>query len=144
MCPPGFLLPDSPSDVLAHECRRIVAARAECTQRGWIRRRIAEPDREIAQPALVADAPDCAALEPLIELLLAPGEQLDQRSPIEAVAHSEIVDAGHLREAIPRAHELAVVAAVDAITEQRPQRLGNAALMLDGQIRDAAARIQSV
>ena len=45
---------------------------------------------------------------------------------------------------IPRAGELAVVAAVGAVADQRPQVLGNGALQLDGEIGDAASRIHRV
>ena len=46
--------------------------------------------------------------------------------------------------AVPRTGELAVVAAVDPVADQRPQRLGDRAVQLDGQVRDAAARVELV
>src|SRR6185295_5273739 len=38
----------------------------------------------------------------------------------------------------------AVVAAIDAVADQRPQLLGDGALVLDGEIRNAAPRIELV
>jgi hypothetical protein len=82
--------------------------------------RIAQPDRDIAQPAFVADAADCAALQPLVEFLLGPGKQLGQRSAVQAVAHIEVRQACALRELVPRADQLAVIAAQHPVAYQRP------------------------
>src|SRR4051812_11418842 len=108
------------------------------------RRRISQSDREVTQPALVADAPDRRAAQPLLELRLAPGEELDHRRAVEAVTHLEVRLRARLREAVPRADELAVVAAVDPVADQRPQLLRNGALVLDRQIGDAAAGVELV
>src|SRR5437764_11125615 len=93
-------------------------------------RRIAEAHCQVAQPALVADAPDRRAGEPLVELGLRPAEELEHRGAIEPVARLEIRFIARLREPVPRADELAVVAAVDTITDQRPQLLRDRALVL--------------
>src|SRR5207302_9319024 len=60
------------------------------------------------------------------------------------MAWLELCFATWLREAVPRADKLAVVAAVDAVADQRPQLFGDRALMLDGEVRDAAACIELV
>src|SRR6185503_4847749 len=78
------------------------------------------------------------------ELLLGPGEQLDQRGAVQAVARLEVLLAGRLREAIPRAHQLAVVAAVDPVADERAQLLRDRALVLDRQVGDAAPRVELV
>src|SRR5689334_427883 len=91
-------------------------------------RRVAQPDREIAQPALVADAPDRRASHARVEIGLAPREELDELRPLEAVARREVRLAAGLREAVPRADRLAVVAAVDPVADQRPQLLRDRAL----------------
>src|SRR5437763_1700882 len=93
--------------------------------------RVAQPDGEVAQPALVADAPDRRARKPFVKLRLCPGEKLDHRGAIEAVARLEIRFSARLRKPVPWADELAVVAAVDAIADQRPQLLRDGALVLD-------------
>src|SRR5260221_2157355 len=114
-----------------------------CHHRGR-RGRIAQSHGEVAQPALVADAPDRRALQALVELGLRPGKELDQSGAVEAVAHLEIGLGARLCEAVPRAYQLAVVAAIDAVADQRPQLLRDGALELDGEIGDAAARIELV
>src|SRR5688500_7391006 len=93
-----------------------------------LRQRIAEPHREIAQPALVADPVNGAAGEALVKFGLAPGEKRRKRRTVQPVTHREVGLARRCRKAIPRARELAVVAAIDAVTDERAQRLGNRAL----------------
>src|SRR4051812_36043888 len=106
--------------------------------------RIPQSDCQIAEPALVTDAPDRRAAQALVELLFRPPEKLDHRGAIETVAHREIGLGARLRETVPRTDELAIVATVDAVADQRPQLLGNRALVLDGEIRDAAPCIELV
>src|SRR2546428_3965594 len=116
-------------------------------QRGQHRgraRRVAQADREVAQPALVADAPDRRAAQALVELGLRPAEELDQRRPVEAVAHLEVRLVASLREAVPGADQLAIVAAVNPVADQRAQLFWYRALVLDREIRDAAARVELV
>ena len=47
-----------------------------------------------------------------------------------------------LRKLVPRAYELAVVAAVDAVADGGAQLDRDAAVVLDRQISDAAARVE--
>src|SRR5579859_3158483 len=101
------------------------AERGEHRRRPW---RIAQAHGEVAQPALVADAPDRRAAQALVEIGLRPGEKLDQRRTVEAVAHQEIRLGRRLRKSVPRTDELAIVAAVDAVADQRTQLLGIALL----------------
>ena len=49
-----------------------------------------------------------------------------------------------LGELVPRADQLAVVAAEDAVAHQGAQFLGNRALQLDGQVGDAAACVELI
>src|SRR5262249_30736592 len=139
----GASLLQRPRYVLAHQRRRVVRARAQGRyyNRGRRRRgaqRVAETDGQIAQPALVADAMDRAAGKARVEFLFAPCEQVDQCNVVEAVAHGEIRLFARLRELVPRTDELAIVAAVHAVADQRPQLGGYAAEMLYRQVRDAA------
>src|SRR5690348_2282340 len=108
------------------------------------RRRVAEAHRQVAQPLLVADAANGRAAGALLEVGLAPGEELDQLRAIEAVARREVRVAVGPGEAVPGADRLAVVAAVDPVADQRPQRLRDRALVLDRQVRDAAPRVELV
>src|SRR5688500_13242835 len=135
---------ERPAHVLPDELRRMVLA---CTQRADYRRaagRVAQPDGEVAQPALVADAPDRRAAQPLVELGLAPREQLDQRGLVQPIARFEVLFIAQLRKSIPRTHDLAVVAAVHPVADERAQLLRGGALVLDGEVRDAAPRIELV
>src|SRR5260370_42090129 len=90
------------------------------------------------------DAPDRRALEALVEFLLGPREKRHEARVVEAVAHGEVGIGRLLRVLVPWAHDLAIVAAVDAVAHERPQLLGNRAGVLDGEIRDAAARVELV
>src|SRR5262245_6082887 len=135
---------ERPLYVLAHEGRGMVRA---CTQRPdhlGRARRVAEPDGEVAQPLLVADAPDRRAPQAFVELGLGPGKELHERCAVEAVARLEVLLAARPSEAVPRTDELAVVAAVDAVADERAQLLRDRALVLDGEVRDAAARVELV
>src|ERR1044072_3711956 len=84
-------------------------------------RRVAQADGEVAQPPLVADAPDGRALQAFVELGLGPREQLHERGAVEAVARLEVLLGARLGEAVPRTDELAVVAAGDAIADEGAQ-----------------------
>src|SRR5438105_109846 len=134
----------SPLNVFSDEGRGMVRA---CTQRSdYFGRggRVSQAHREVAQPPLVADAPDRRAAKALVELALSPGEELDQRRVVEPVPRLEILFAARLREAVPGAHQLAVVAAVHAVADERPQLFRDGALVLDGEVGDAATRIELV
>src|SRR5262245_138709 len=133
-----------PSDVFAYQLGGMVRA---CTQGLDYRRRsgrVAKPDGEVAQPALVADAADRRALQALLELAFRPAEELHEARAVEAVAGLEIALAARPGESVPRADELAVVAAVDEVADERPQILGNCALVREGEVRDAATRVELV
>src|SRR5262245_40464024 len=108
------------------------------------RRRVAQADGEIAQPPLVADAADGRALQAPVEVGLGPGEQLDQRGAVEAVARLEVLLGARLGEAVPWTDELTVVAAIDAVADKGTQLLRNRALVLDREVRDAAAGVELV
>ena len=80
----------------------------------------------------------------LAEGLLAPAEQLGQSRRIERMAHAKIRMRRVAREFVPWAHQLAVIAAVDAISQRGAQRRRNRALELDRQVGNAAARIELI
>ena len=60
------------------------------------------------------------------------------------VARGELGLAAGLRELVPRADREAIVAAVDAVADQRAQLARDRALVLDGEVGDAAPRIEPV
>src|SRR6185295_18738007 len=101
------------------------------------RRRVAQADGEVAQPALVADAVDRAAGQAAMKVLLAPAEQLCQFCLVQAIADTEVRLVRKLRVFVPGTRELAVVAAVDAVADQRAKLDRDRALQLDGEVRNA-------
>src|SRR5213075_953260 len=117
---------------------------AERRHHRWRARRITQAHREVAQPPLVADAPDGRAAQTIVEIFLRPREELDQRRAIQAVAHLEVRLGRLLRKSVPRADDLAIVAAVDAVADEWAQLFRNRALVLDGEVGDATARIERV
>src|SRR5262249_10284199 len=86
------------------------------------------------------------------------------RGPGEHAAECRVVELGEFREAwggqlgarqeiglgggasvfVPRAGREAILAAIDAVAEQRPQLGRDHTLVLDRQVRDAAASIEPV
>ena len=98
-----------------------------------LRSQLSWPMRRIAEPS-VRDRNSASSH----------ANRFDERCRVEPVARLEIRLDGFLRELVPRAHELAIVAAVDAVADQRAQFDGNAAAQFDGQIGDAAPRIELV
>src|SRR5688572_12483658 len=141
---PRFMRAECPSHVLPYQRGGIVRPGAQRSQHFRLAGSVAQTYRQVAQPALVADAPDRRAAQTLVELRLGPGEQLDQARRVEAVAHLEVRLCGNAREAVPRADQLAIVAAIDAVANQGPQLDGDGAFVLDGEVRDAASRIELV
>src|SRR6266705_3202821 len=133
-----------PGDVLAHQRRRVLRARTQRRDHALLLGCIAESHGEIARPALVADSQDRAACHALAELALGPSEKLDELGAVQAVADPEVRLRRDLRVAVPGADELAVVAAEDAVADERPELQRNAAFQLDGQVGNAAPRIQRV
>ncbi len=73
------VLRQRPRHVLAHQFAWIIGAGRNAAITSRRRRRIAKAHRDVAQPPLVADTPDCRALMPLVELHFVPGKQIDQR-----------------------------------------------------------------
>ncbi len=106
--------------------------------------RIAQCHGDIAQPAQVADAAYCRAFGDAQKFFFRPVEQIEQLRRMQRGAGAEIVFVGELRKAVPRADQLAVVAAVDAVAEQRPEFLRDRAFQLDGQVGDAAPGVDGI
>jgi len=140
-------LAQRPFDVFAQQRAGLGQPRAQRRfdlRIGHRAQRIAQRHRQVAQPALVADAPDRAAFGAAQELGLVPGPQLQQRGAFQRRTRVEVGQRRRFRILVPRAHQLAVVAAVDAVAQRRAQFLGDGAVVLDGQVRDAAPRVQPV
>ena len=91
-----------------------------------------------------ADAADGAAFGVAQELAFTPAPQLKQRDVAQRCAHIEVGQGAALRVLVPRARQLAVVAAVDAVAHRGAEFLGNRTVVLDRQVADAAPRIEPV
>src|SRR3546814_11978342 len=81
----------------------------------------------------MAAAADRGPLGALQEFLFRPGEQLRQRGLVQVVARPEVRFVRGLRELVPRAHQLAVVAAEDAVADSRPPLFVDAAFVPVGE-----------
>src|ERR1700719_4289802 len=106
--------------------------------------RVAERDRNVAQPSLVADAADRAASSPFEELRLAPREKLDELRVVQPVPHREVLLAGGACELIPRADQLAIIATVDAIADGGAKLGRNRAGQLDGEVGNTAPGVETI
>src|SRR5277367_1341630 len=130
--------------MLAHQGGRVLRAASQCLEYFGGGRRIAESDRDVAQPSLVADAADGAALRAIPEIRLAPRKELDQLRAVEAVPRREIPLRGGTRELVPRTDHLTVVAAVDAVADRGAKLERYRSGQFDGEIGDAASRIEPI
>src|SRR5271170_1905000 len=101
-------------------------AGSECGNHRRRGTRVAEGNRNIAQPALVADAPDGAAAGLLLKIRLAPGKKLGQLCMIQSMPDRKVLFRRGPREFVPRTDQLAVIATVDAIADRAPKFFGNA------------------
>ena len=137
-----MVLRKRPFDMLAHQGGGVLRTAAQCLEHFGRGRRIAESDRDVAQPSLVADAADRAAFRALQEIRFAPRKELDQLRAVEAVPRREILLGGGTRELIPRAGHLTVIAAVNAIADRGAKLEWNRSGQFDGEIGDAASRIE--
>ena len=98
----------------------------------------------IAQPAFMADAANWAAFGDAQKFFFGPVEQGDELLAGQAGAFVKVGQGAALGEFIPRANQLAIVAAVNAVADQRAQLQRNRPGMLDRQVRNAAPRVKPV
>src|SRR5437870_1192658 len=140
----GAMALERPAHMLAHERRWMIRARAQRRDDARRGRRVAQGDRDVAQPPLMADAADGRAFEALIEFALGPREEAHEHRVVEVVAHREVGIVRGLRVLVPRTDDLAVVASIDAVAHERTQLFGDRPEVLDREIGDAAARVELV
>ena len=138
------MAPQRPLHVFAHQRRRMIGPRPQRRDHALAAPGVAQRHRQVAQPARVADAADRRSGMAFVELNLAPREQFDQPRVVQPVPHLEVGQRAHARELVPRTGKLAVVAAVDAVADQRPQLGRDRAGVLDRQVADAAPRVEPV
>lgn len=78
------------------------------------------------------------------KLLFAPAKQRNKRCAVKVMAWGEVLFLGDFCEARERANELTVIAAIHAIAHGATVLHGNRAVQLNGEIRDALARIDDL
>ena len=78
------------------------------------------------------------------KLLFRPAKQRRQLGIVQLVARLEVALIGGPGEAVPGADQLAVIAAEHPIADQWAQLDGDCALEFDGQVGNAASRIQHI
>ena len=105
---------------------------------------IADRDQHIAHETVAADALDRALGEQRAEAGVVEPRQFGERRRAQRLARLELRLAAGLGELVPRTDREAIVAAVDAVAHQRAQFARDRALVLDGEIGDAAPRIEPV
>ncbi len=145
----GFSLGQSPADMLLQQRSGMRECALQCLDSCLAPGRlviaskaVAQGNGEVALPALEADAANRAALGALLELRFAPIPQVEQLGLVKTVAGIEIGQGAALGITIPGADQLAVVASVDAVADQRTQFQGNRPCVFDGQVGNAAPRVE--
>lgn len=138
---PQHMFPD-------HGVRVFGAGLQACPYRRFVgnagAQRISHRHRNVAQPALMTNPANGAAFGEAQKLFLGPAKQCHQLLPREALALIKIGQRAALREPVPRANELAVVAAVNAVADQGAKLWRNRPGMFNRQVRDAAPRVKPV
>src|SRR5262249_58437737 len=75
---------------------------------------------------------------------LRPAKELREFFCIEVVPHLEVGVRRGAGKLVPRAYELTVIAAEDAVADRWAQLHGDRTVVLDGEVGDAAPRIEAV
>ena len=92
----------------------------------------------------MSNTANCRALGVAQKSLLVPQKKLDQCAVVELVAGQKILFIGGRGKTVPRAEQLAVIAAGDAIADERAQRQRYRPLVFDGEVGDATACIDHI
>ena len=105
---------------------------------------VADRDQHIAHEPVAADALDRRFGESRAERGIVEPRQIGERGRAQFVARGEFGFAAGLRELVPRADREAIVAAIDAVADRFAKLVRDRALVLDGEIGNAAPRIELV
>src|SRR6185503_3243263 len=122
---------ECPAGGVTHQ-RRFVVQQLLNSRDGVGAGAIAQGIGDIANESVAADALDGGAGEALAERCVVERRELGQRRRGQLLTGGEGRFAGVLRELVPWTGGKAIVAAIDAVAEQRSQRLVDRALVLDG------------
>ena len=92
----------------------------------------------------MTDAPYRATLGMVQKLRFAPAKQRHQLGTGQAATRVEVGQAAAPGKFVPRANQLAVVAAIDAVADQGAQFQRDRTWVFNGEVRNATARIEPV
>ena len=132
-----------PDGSAAHQRRGVVEQRDRRVRRAAIAG-IADGDQHVADEAVAADALDRRAAKARPEAGVVERQRAPPAAAREIVAGGELRLRAALGELVPRADGEAVVAAIDAIADRGAELVRDRPLVLDGEIGDAAPRIEPV
>jgi tRNA threonylcarbamoyladenosine biosynthesis protein TsaE len=139
------MLPDQLARVICPLAKTGANAGARSFAGGTVgMQRIPHRHGHIAQPAFMADAANRAAFGDAQKLFFGPVKQGHELLAGQAGAFVEVGQGAALGEFVPGADELAVVAAVNAVADQRAQFERNRPGVLDRQVGNAAPRVEPV
>ena len=130
--------------MLPNDRRRVILARFERGDDIIATTGVTQRNGEVAEPLLIADPANGASLRSAAPGFLVPGEQFGQLYGIEAVPGSEVSLGRPHGELVPRAYQLAIVAAVNPVADQRSQLGRYAPFQFNREVRNAATRIELV
>src|SRR5215472_296685 len=105
---------------------------------------IADCDEYVAHEARAADALDRALGKQSAECGVVEPGQIGELRGAQRLPRGEFYFVAGHRELVPRTDRQAIVAAIDAIAHQRPKFARDLALVFDGEVGDAAPRIEAV
>ncbi len=127
----------------ANQRRRIIEEKARVIRKRWIAT-IADGDQNIAQESRASNAFDGRFSEQRAECRIVQPNQFRQARRGQFFARPQIHLPGALREFVPRTHRQAIVAAINAVAHLHAELARDGALILDGEIGNAASRIQPI
>ena len=78
------------------------------------------------------------------KFIFIPAKQAQQFAAVEAMAGAEIMFSGRCGKTVPWTHQLAVIATIDAVADQRAQLHGDSAAQFDGEVGDTQTGIERV
>lgn len=105
---------------------------------------VAQCHGDVAQPAFMADAPDCRAFQVPVEGLFIPLEKFHQLRLIQALARIKIRLLAGIGKAVPGTVQLAVVTTVNPIAHRLAQCHRDRSLQFNRQIGDATPGIDHI
>jgi hypothetical protein len=106
--------------------------------------RIADRDQDIADEAVAADALDRRFCKSRAKRRVIETHEFRKRGRTQIFACGEFCFAPGLREFVPGADREAIVAAIDAVANGLAEFVRDRALVFDGEIGNAASRIELV